>query len=509
MRARFLIFIILVLFAAPARLRAQLPSAIVHEPPCAVAADDTWTDAEIFVWKKICAGDIADFNADPKNGGDLDPRSGAELPGSRVLRNSFITAILLDEKYRGAIKHYGVRITGARFAEKINFQNAELQHELWFERCLFEKGVDLSWVQAKRAVGFNASKARESLTFYAAQFAADLWVTDSTLTDVVLAGAHVGRTLKLSKSSASEGLDMTGIDVGSDLFLDNARLTELNLLGAHVAHNLALGRSEIGDLLDMDNLQVGVDLDMHDGTFDRIYLANAQIGGQLYWGGARFFATVDLTGASVGGALDLSATTWWGDPARLIARHAKIGVIPSLSRGWPAVLEIDGLTYRDIGEDGDNFVDWLDSRLPRYSYQPYEQLAGVLHAQGNNEAATEVRYAARDRERREKTGPFVIWLTLLDWLIGYGYYPYLAGIWAVGLVIAGAIVLRASGEGPRNAMPIGISYSFDTLLPIVRLRERHYQIDLRGWVRYYFYWHKLMGWVLASFLAGGLSGLTK
>jgi hypothetical protein len=37
----------------------------------------------------------------------------------------------------------------------------------------------------------------------------------------------------------------------------------------------------------------------------------------------------------------------------------------------------------------------------------------------------------------------------------------------------------------------------------------HYAIDLKGWPRYYFYFRKLAGYVLASFLIAGLSGLTK
>src|SRR5262249_36868082 len=129
MRA-LLIFIILVLLAAPAELRAQLPSAIAHAPPCPVAAADTWTEQEKFVRAKCSAADFAASNADPNYGGALDPRPAA-LPNNRVLRNAFITAILVDEKYRGAIKHYGVRITGARFIQRINLQNAELQQELW------------------------------------------------------------------------------------------------------------------------------------------------------------------------------------------------------------------------------------------------------------------------------------------------------------------------------------------------------------------------------------------
>src|SRR5262249_25192435 len=243
---------------------------------------------------------------------------------------------------------------------------------LWLERCLFEKGADLSWMQAKQAVAFNTSKATDSLTFYAAQFAADLWVADSILTDVVLTGAHVGPTLNPSKSSGPGGLDMAG-GASADLLLANTQLGKLNLQGGRVAHGLSLRDATVDGDLAMANLQVGVDLDMGQGTFQDVDLRNAQISGQLDWSGARFYQDVDLTGANVRGALDLHAASWWSD-AKLIAHHAAIGVIPGLSHGWPAVLEIDGLTYRDIGEAGDNFVHWLDSKLRRYSDQPDEQL---------------------------------------------------------------------------------------------------------------------------------------
>jgi hypothetical protein len=75
--------------------------------------------------------------------------------------------------------------------------------------------------------------------------------------------------------------------------------------------------------------------------------------------------------------------------------------------------------------------------------------------------------------------------------------------------LLGVVVLKVSGEGPRNRMPVGASYSFDMLLPIVQLRPKHYDIDLAGWPRYYFYVHKIVGWALASFLVAGLAGLTK
>ncbi len=47
------------------------------------------------------------------------------------------------------------------------------------------------------------------------------------------------------------------------------------------------------------------------------------------------------------------------------------------------------------------------------------------------------------------------------------------------------------------------------LLPIIELNKRHYEIQLARFARYYFYFHKIMGWILASFIGAGINGLTE
>jgi hypothetical protein len=76
-------------------------------------------------------------------------------------------------------------------------------------------------------------------------------------------------------------------------------------------------------------------------------------------------------------------------------------------------------------------------------------------------------------------------------------------------LVASSLVQQSPLEAQINGMPYGFAYSFDMLLPLIKLRERHYSIDLAGWPRYYFYFHKSIGFVLASFLVAGLAGLTK
>jgi hypothetical protein len=191
--------------------------------------------------------------------------------------------------------------------------------------------------------------------------------------------------------------------------------------------------------------------------------------------------------------------------ATLDVRHAKVGHLGDLAQ-WSSYLAIEGFTYTSI-ESANRFEEWF-RKARHYAPQPYEQLASVVANQGNKTLATKIRYSGRERERSESPWPEWLWLTVLKSLIGYGYYPQLAILWAGSLVIVGAAALRLSGEGPRNGLPFGIAYSFDMLLPIIKLRDWHYKIDVKGWARYYFYWHKIRGFVLTSFLIAALSGLT-
>jgi hypothetical protein len=159
-----------------------------------------------------------------------------------------------------------------------------------------------------------------------------------------------------------------------------------------------------------------------------------------------------------------------------------------------------------VNRPGKWFKKWLAKQNP-YAPGPYQQLASVLREQGRPDAADEVLYTSKERERAQSTFLRNVWLSANRLLIGYGYYVEWALLWVLGFLLLGIAALQLSGEGRKNGMPFGIAYSFDMLLPIIRLREKHYQIDL-GCVRYYFYLHKIAGFVLASFLIAGLSGLT-
>jgi hypothetical protein len=77
-----------------------------------------------------------------------------------------------------------------------------------------------------------------------------------------------------------------------------------------------------------------------------------------------------------------------------------------------------------------------------------------------------------------------------------------------GVTLLGALVAASIAKLSANLSEM-LLLSFDLLLPIVELDARHYEFVFEGWQRYYFYAHKLMGYVLVSFVIAGLSGITK
>jgi hypothetical protein len=279
-----------------------------------------------------------------------------------------------------------------------------------------------------------------------------------------------------------------------------------------------------------------------------IDLASARIRGNVILNGAAL-SILDLTGTTIDGELSLarpSSCPQWRDGGRLVLRNASVDAIGDTAAEdvWPAQLELDGFIYRRLGgyhsdpsadiatRGSEWFVNWLSRDQP-YSPQPYEQLGKVLHEMGHAEEANDVLFAGRERARIRacEDGHYGTWLGLwaLQLTIGYGYGMgyFRSLIWVAGFVALGSLACVWSRYGPprwrRRTLHSAwraarrkwrfvfhtVAYSLDQLLPIIQLSKHHDDIRLRIGARYYFYFHIVMGYVLASFLIAGLAGLTK
>jgi uncharacterized protein YjbI with pentapeptide repeats len=422
------------------------------------------------------AGDLIMFAAELRD---------VELSGAHVA-----SQVLLDRS----------RVAGKLTLNAIDVSNLRMRDAEFID-------VDLTAAHVGSVLALTRSKVSGHLNMVALQVG-DLLMVEAVLADVDLRGAHVSRLFSLIGSKVSGPLIMSSLRVGSDLLMyGKADFNEIALSNASVGGQLSLAGSKVTGTLDCSSLEVAQDVNMKGAVFGGpANLRAAKIRGDLIVSNGNFQHDVDLTGAEIGGALHLDSAQWSPD-VTLRLSDAKVDRIPCLADGWPGKLDVNGFTYRFAGTS-DQYKTWF-RRADHYEPQAYEQLASVVQNQGKSSLATEIRYSGREAERQEAKDGWRIWLAISNWVIGYGYYPERAICWAFLITLVGACVMQATGEGPRNGMPFGLAYSFDMLLPIIRLRDKHYQIDLQTWGRYYFYVHKILGFAIASFLIAGLSGLTK
>jgi hypothetical protein len=558
--------------AAPIAAHADSPpQPIPADGKCAVPVDPSWTKQEQFVWLNVCAGKEADFNKGPDYGGDLDPKSPTGLPKSRILRSSFLETILLKDKYRSALTRLGVHIIGARFTDTVDLWNAELQHDLWLDRSLLEKDVNLRTVKTSRRITFDGTKVIGTFSAAGSQIDNDLSMTQAEFSENVdLSGVHIGTHLNLSGSTIAGVLNLNTIDIHQNLNMsDKAKFKDIDLIGAHIGGQLVLNGSTVTGMLNMNQIHVEQALFMRDnaqfneinlasahidgmldlsgstvtgkwegqyihvaGTVslgssiktvegiesplpgaifkDKIYLTSAKLGQDFFLSDGTFNEDVDLTGTQIGGVIVLQSTRWLGS-ATLNLTGAAAGRI-DLSHAWPEKMYLNEFTYRNLSNISKNTSQqakiWFGKQV--YAPQPYQQLASVLQANGWITDATAIRYAGKEHEQKTTPwGLYKAWLVLLHYSIGFGYHLEYAFGWAVVWVLLGWRVLFATGQKDKNGVPLGLAYSFDMLLPLVQLRKEHYDIELDPRPQRYFYVHKIVGIVLASFIAAGISGLTK
>jgi hypothetical protein len=318
--------------------------------------------------------------------------------------------------------------------------------------------------------------------------------------------------IDLSSSTVTGMLDMSEIHVDQALLMGNqANFTGINLAVAHIGGQLDLNGSTVTGKLNGDYVDVGQTVFLgNSATFtDEIDFRSAKLGQDLDLSEGTFHNNVDLAGTKIGGTLGLKSTQWLGTATLNLAGAAAGGI--DLSHSWPDRIFLNEFTYRNLSNISANISQQAEKWFGKQAYapQPYEQLASVLQANGLIDEATDIRYAGKVREWRASSGLSWAWLFLLNYSIGFGYHLEYAFAWALGFVLLGWAVLYATGQRTKHGMTLGLAYSFDMLLPLVQLDKKHDDVDLDPWPQRYFYAHKIVGVLLASFIAAGISGLTK
>jgi hypothetical protein len=448
---------------------------------------------------------------------------------------------LVGARVGGQLALYGATVTG-----KLNMYRLEVRRDLTMTgpKAAF-KDVDL--VAAKVGGGLSMADAEVDgrLAMSGATVTGKLDMSgldvgrhvtsrgpDAPVYGVDLVAAKVGGPLDMDGATIAGMLNMYRLEVGQDLTMSGpgTAFTSVDLGDAKVGGHLTMHGATVAGMLNMYRLDVGQSLLMDQAILKRAALSSSHIGGALNLAGAEF-QDLDLSATRIEGELVLSSAHQpeWAKGARFSLRDTHAGVLQidwgEETDAWPDGLQLDGFTYDRLGfgsdadnglaRDVDRYIVWL-GRDPSYSPQPYEYLATLFRAAGESAKANRIRYESRERDRADawKQEDYGRWfgLTLLKWGIGYGLglRYFLALWWIVVFTLIGTIALHVARQGPQGLSAKTI-FSLDMLLPIVQLDAAHNQLEgsLAGGVKHYFYAHKLVGWVLASFLIAALAGLTQ
>ena len=432
-----------------------------------------------------------------------------------------------------------IALRGSAFNDMLEMDAVTVEGSLFMrDRAEFNQEVVLAGAKVGGQIDMRGSKFNGKLNMGSVTVEGSLRMGDRAEfnQEVVLAGVKVGGHIGMSNSKFNGNLHMDFVTVGHSLFMrDRAEFNqEVVLAGAKVGGQIDMRGSKFNGKLNMGSVTVEGSLRMgkvgkNEAKFREVNLSGANIGSALNMNGSKFNGNLHMDFVTVNGPLMMQKASF-KKSASLLLRHSNVGTLTLQDNKdvWPEIFHLDGFTYQGLGwmDEGDHvgpsmpesgrFKEWLKKHEP-YSPQPYRQLASVLRTSGQGGVADDILFASRDRELEESNMLEGKWwgLFLLKYFIGYGYGKgkLVALIWVVLLVGTGAFVLHWTKERDRHEEEIhkisdAMFYSLDMLLPIIRLRELHYKnVDLKTRARYYFYFHKIMGYVLTFFLIAALSGL--
>src|SRR6185369_8955247 len=103
---------------------------------------------------------------------------------------------------------------------------------------------------------------------------------------------------------------------------------------------------------------------------------------------------------------------------------------------------------------------------------------------------------------------------ILRFTIGYGYRPWLAGVWAAAVIVAFALVVR---QAPGHFVAVSDSvvgsrqplvYAADTFLPVIDFDQADRWLAT-GWVAWVGWGVTAVGWALTTIFVAGFTRVVR
>ncbi len=461
--------------------------------------------------------------SDDPNNPDNDVAHGDKWLPERTVRADIIRWLAADPEAQRYVHPSGPGFAGARVAGEIDFSYLQVPKPITMLRCYIPGGLDLSY-------------------------------------------SHL-QSIDLRRSSTGP-INGDSSEIAGDISMLMGRYGPVSLFRAQVSGNLDFIGAHVsnpgGDSVLATEATIGGDADFQQGfvTDGVVDFRLAKVGHSLSFNDARFEGG-DENGLNAERAT-IAGMIYWVKVAHtphtiFDLANARAEGLGDDAESWPVPgnLNVDGFMYGSIVNgptDAAARLRWLALQPPGYKPQPYQQLAKVLAADGNDGGATDVLIAQREAQRELGSLSRIerVWNMVLQVTIGYGYRPLRALWWIFAFVMVGAALFGAgyrmkivtpteaeayrsfteTGTAPPHYPPFNaFVYSLENFLPVVELHQGEYwrpnpRHSTRGKVhagaghfnagviparllRWYLWLHILAGWTLTPLLFAGLSGLIR
>ncbi|MGW7547043.1 oxidoreductase [Streptomyces sp. NPDC054770] len=508
---------------------------------------DELTSPERELWDAFPEGRRVDL----RTGVPEDDRvvEGGQWGAGRTVRAAVIVALLLGANTARPGAVACLRLAGARITGPLDLAGAQIGQSLWIENCWFEEPVNLFGastqtlvITGSRVPGIDAGAARidgnvdlrRSLVESGASSPFNHDITALSLTNARVTGGVVLNKAEFDAPGgwavAAGGLVMEGGFFCRGGFVARG---EVRFLGAQLPGGLFMQGAHLADpgprgvALALDNA-VASALDFSDGftANGTVRLQGTRASGTLSFEGAVLNGPPDGQGPSLVAlqmqAVDFDFTLARPPSGTVDLQGAQVSYLHDSEHSWPDVVELDGFVYGSIKADEaggrreaarrrnsvPHRVAWI-RRCPGYNPQPYEQLASWYRKAGHDDEARRV-LLAKQRHRRQ-TLPRIAraWGHLLDVTVGYGYRPWLAGVWLLALTLLGTLSFRTHSPTPvqrgEGAPFQPLVYTLDLLIPIGGLGQRtawYWPNESLQWLAYLLI---AFGWVLTTAIIAGVT----
>ena len=526
--------------------------------------------ADHILLEKTAIGEVADFT--PPQGSALPELSCAamasaiEAPSDRAITAQVLAWLCRDAEARRYVTSQGIHVKGAEVVGPLDLNYVVVPFPLQLEDSVVRESFDLSNAQLSQLLlsgtrlgrGLNAGATKVggsvfleggfvscgTVNFIQAKIGGSVQARRAAFLggELQLDRAQVEGNVSLAGATARRTVTLAGSRISGDLDCTGTRFLVSNPIRCDATPLADRERTSWNAALAADRMTVDGNLYLRRSTIKGAVLLRAVV--------VKGYLVLTSIPRPRSGAFDL--------------RSLRVGSF--LDDPWcvrKGRLRLTGFVYDELvfapemhGVGGcgppDRETDLATSRLRWLglqsagdsSPQPFEQLAAALRRQGYDADARRVmmekerqRVSRVDATRGDKVWRF------LGWFIGYGYRPLRAFYSAVVVVLVGTVIFwLAHSFGvlvpakecaySKRGTPLSILvpyyppfnaffYSLDVFTPLIDLAqsdywmpgttsgENHYKALACKAVRYYSWAHVIIGWMLSTLLAVGVTGIVR